>query len=253
MKRSFVLALGLFFQAIRDKVFGMVVLFFLFLLGFAFFLGQLSVGETATVLQAAGFSGIEFSALILVIVSLCVTFYREKEMRLTEIVLVNVSPQAYLGARLAGYIMLLAVYIMLAGAGFAAVLGFSGALTFKIFAGLAGILLKTSLIAGCALAFCCIFSSYILAIISSVFIYLAAEAAPEAARLSAVSHSQAARIFLKTFAHALPAMGKLDMKMQVIFGQLPSPGYWAITVAYTCLYLLFLWSVATLCFIRKES
>jgi hypothetical protein len=204
-------------------------------------------------LQAAGFSGIEFSALILVIVSLCVTFYREKEMRLAEIALVNVSPQSYLGARLFGYIMLLAVYILVAGAGFAAVLGFSGALTSKIFAGLAGILLKVSLIAGCALAFCCIFSSYILAIISSVFIYLAAEAAPEAARLAAVSHSQIARIFLRAFSYALPAMGKLDMKTQVIFGQLPSPGYWAIMIAYTCLYLVFLWSVATLCFIRKES
>ena len=85
----------------------MVVFFFIFLLGVSLFLGELSLGERGAVLRTVCLTSIELSALGLIIVRYTYNFYREKELRLTDIYLSYFSAAHYIGGKLGGAIIIL--------------------------------------------------------------------------------------------------------------------------------------------------
>lgn len=252
MKRIASVALLNFRQAIRDKLFLGVVFFFIFFLAFCALLGKLSPGETGKVLRNAGLAGIELSALILVIFSLTFSFYKEKDSRILEIYLSNFSRSAYISGKLGGYFLICLFYLILSGLGYIFLLFFYNAFIFQPIVGLYPLFLKLSIIISFCLVFCCLFSSPLIALLCSLFLYLGSEMAYPALKIIILGANKAQIALFKCLYYLLPNMDKLDIKSLVVYGKLPPVSFFLLISLYTLIYILFLWLIARFIFLRKE-
>ncbi len=252
MRKIIAITLLNFLQGTREKLFWLVIFFFVFILGVTLFMGVLSVGESTPVLRSAGLSGIELSALMLIVSSLVFNFYREKDTRLTEFLLTHFSRPAYITGKLCGYLLISLAYIILAGLGWSLVLVFNHAFSFSVLAALFAIYLKIAIITGVALVLSCLFSSYTMAFFSTLFVYISSEVSRDALKIMVYSSHLTVRIVFKFIYYLLPNMDKLDIKSAVIFGKLPTQDYFIWVSLYVLVYVLFLWSLATYIFIKKE-
>jgi hypothetical protein len=241
-----------FLQGTREKLFWLVVFFFVFILGVTFFMGLLSVGESVPVLRSSGLSGIELSAIMLVVSSLVFNFYREKDSRLTEFLLSHFSRPVYIAGKLCGYLLIGLFYITLAGLGWSLVLVLNHAFSILIIPALLAIYLKVSIITAVALALSCLFSSYTMAFFSTLFVYIASEVSRDALKIITYSRHDILKYFFKGLYYLLPNMDKLDIKSAVVFNNLPAPGYFAWISLYAFIYVLLLWALATYIFLKKE-
>jgi hypothetical protein len=241
-----------FLQGIRDKLFWLVIFFFVFILGVTFFMGILSVGESVPVLRSSGLSGIEFSAIMLVVSSLIFNFYREKDSRLTEFLLSHFSRPEYIAGKLCGYLLIGLFYISLAGAGWSIVLVLNSAFSFQLLAALFALYLKISIITAVALVLSCLFSSYTMAFFSTLFVYIASEVSRDALKIISYSQHSLLKYFFKGVYYLLPNMDKLDIKSAVVFNNMPTPGYFLWISLYSVIYVLLLWAMATYIFLKKE-
>src|SRR3989338_5353413 len=227
-----------FKQGIRERLFYGVIFFFLSFLAFSVLLGKLSVGENAKVLRNAGLTGIEFSALLLVIFSLIFSFYKERDGRILEIYLSHFSRSAYISGKFIGYLLILLFYLGLAGLGYALILFWQQAFAWQITAGIYFLFLKLSIVTSFALAFACLFSSPIIALLCSFFLYFASEAAHSALKIILQGNNPLQALFFKCLYHCFPNMDKLDIKALVAHGQLPGLSFFLLASLYGCAYLL---------------
>lgn len=252
MRKILAVAFLNFRQEIREKLFFGVVFFFIFFLSLCVLLGKLSVGESEKVLRNAGLVGIEITALILVIFSLTFSFYREKDSRILEIYLSNFSRSSYISGKLGGYLLICLFYLALSGFGYILLLFFYNAFVFQPIAGLYPLFLKLSIIIGFCLVFCCLFSSPLIALLSSLFLYLASETASPALKIITLGANKVQIALFKCLYYLLPNMDKLDIKSLVVYGKLPPVSFFLLISLYTLIYILFLWLIARFIFLRKE-
>ncbi len=241
-----------FIRGTREKLFWLVIFFFVFILGVTFFMGLLSVGEEVPVLRSAGLTGIELSALMLVVSSLVFNFYREKESRLTEFLLSHFSRPVYIAGKLCGYLLIGLFYITLAGLGWAVILLLNHAFSFQIFFALFALYLKIAIITAIALVLSCLFGSYVIAFFSTLCVYIASEVARDALKAIVFSQHSWLKYIFKGIYYLLPNMDKLDIKSAVVFNNLPEAGYFVWISVYAFIYVLFLWGLATYIFLKKE-
>lgn len=241
-----------FKQTIREKLFFGAIFFFIFFLALCILLGKLSVGESEKVLRNAGLAGIELTALILVIFSLTFSFYKEKDSRILEIYLSNFSRSAYLSGKFGGYLLTCLFYLILSGMGYIFLLFFYNAFTFQPIVGLYPLFLKLSIVIGFCLVFCCLFSSPLIALLSSLFLYFASEMAYPALKIIILGANRFKIALFKCLYYLLPNMDKLDIKSLVVYGQLPPLSFFLLISLYALIYILFLWLTAQFIFIRKE-
>lgn len=239
-------------QGIREKTFWVVVFFFISLLSFSLFLGELSIGERAVVLRNVALSSIEISCLILIIFSLIFSFYREKDTHIKEVYLSYFSPITYLGGKLIGYIFICLTYILFATALAVVILFLNNAFLWQFFLGSYGIFLKLSIFCGICLLFSSFFEYPLLAVISSVFIYVSAELSYNAFKIVSVSKNYFITAFLNFFYHLLPNSDKIDFKLAAIYGEVPQPAFLINITLYVLIYILFSFFLTALVFLRKE-
>jgi Cu-processing system permease protein len=241
-----------FLQGTREKLFWLVIFFFVFILGVTFFMGLLSVGESTPVLRSSGITGIEISAVMLLVSSLVFNFYREKDSRLTEFLLSHFSRPAYISGKLCGYLLIGLFYITLAGLGWSLVLVLNGAFSFQVIPALFVLYLKTSIITALALVLSCLFGSYTMAFFSTLFVYIASEVSRDALKIVASSQIAWLKPVFKGIYYLLPNMDKLDIKSAMVFDNPLARGYFGWVGLYAFIYILLLWALATYIFLRKE-
>ncbi|MCX7927898.1 MAG: hypothetical protein N2606_07185 [Candidatus Omnitrophica bacterium] len=252
MKKIIGLVLLNVIQGVREKIFWLAVGFFIFLLALSFFMGILSVGETAQVLRCAGLSGIELSCILLVVSSMLFGIYREREGRLTEFLLSHFSRINYISGKFLGYIMIAGCYILLCAIGWFIILIFEQAFHISVIMALVALYSKIILVIGWGLVFSMIFSSSTIALFATLFIYLASEVAYETVRIMMLSKQTFITVIIKGIYYLLPAMDKIDLKTQATFGNsVPLSFLWWLFI-YTALYGVFLWCMAVYLFLKKE-
>jgi hypothetical protein len=254
MKNKFIpFVLLNFFEGVREKIFWGVVFFSLFLLGLSFFLSMLSVGESARVLRGAGLSAMELGGIVLLVFSFTSGFYRDRNGRILEVYLSCVPRSVYTASKVCAYLLIAFFYLILAGVFWAGILAVNGAFFWQFWAGLFSIFLKLSIVIFLNLVFCCLFSSPVLAILSTLFLYACGEIVSEAARLSTVYvKGEFSATVLSVLKYILPNLDKLDLKSQLLYAQVPAAGYLGLISLYTLLYCLFLWSLGTWIFAKKK-
>jgi hypothetical protein len=242
-----------FCEGVREKIFWGVVFFFFFLLGLSFFLSMISVGESTRVLRGAGLSAMEAGGIILLVFSFTFGFYRDRNGRILEVYLSCIPRHVYTASKVCAYLLISLVYLILAGALWAGILAANGAFFWQFWAGLFSIFLKLSVLILLNLVFCCLFTSPVLALLSTLFLYACGEIVSEAARLSAVYvKGQFSSALLAVLKYILPNLDKLDLKSRLLYAQIPTAGYLGLVTLYTFLYCLFLWILGTWIFSRKK-
>lgn len=239
-------------QGIREKTFWIAGLFFLFLLGFSVFLGELSIGEKAVVLRNVSLSSIEISCLLLIVFGLVLGFYREKDTRLKEVYLSYYSCANYLAGKLIGYILLCLIYVFLTSLITGLILFLNNAFLWKFFIGSLGIFLKLSIFCSICLLFSSLFNYPLLASLTTIFVYVASELSYNALRIVKVSKNDFAKVFIKFLYHLLPNADKIDLKLNAIYGQIPQIWILFGIVVYVLLYILFSYFLTLFVFLRKE-
>jgi hypothetical protein len=242
-----------FFEGVREKIFWGVVFFFLFLLGLSFFLSMLSVGESTRVLRGAGLSAMELGGIVLLVFSFTSGFYRDKSGRILDVYLSCVPRYVYTASKVCAYLLIAFFYLVFAGVFWVGILAANGAFFWQFWAGLFSIFLKLSIVILLNLVFCCLFSSPVLALLSTLFLYACGEIVSEAARLSTVYvKGQFSSTLLSVLKYILPNLDKLDLKSQLLYAQVPPAGYLGLISLYTLLYCLFLWLLGTWIFSKKK-
>lgn len=239
-------------QGVREKTFWVVSLFFLFLLVFSAFLGELSIGEKEVVLKTVSLSSIEISCIFLIIFGIVFSFYREKDSRLQEVYLSHVSAMSYLGGKLLGYIIICFIYVLFSSFLASLILLSNKAFHWSIFLGSYGIFLKLSLFCSICLIFSSFFDYPILASILTFFTYITTEFAYSAVKIVTMSGSALSRVFIKFIYHLLPNADKIDLKIKAIYAEDISWFFLANITLYTVIYILFAFFFTTFIFMGKE-
>jgi hypothetical protein len=239
-------------QGVREKTFWGVAFFFLFLLVFSLFLGELSIGEKEVALRNISLSAIEISCLFLVVLGIVNNFYREKETRLKEVYLSYFPQTSYLAGKLLGYLVICFTYICMASFLSSIVLVVNNAFLWQYFWGSFGIFLKISLFCGICLLFSCIFEYPLLATIATVFAYVSSEFSLSALKIVAVSNNALMKTAMKALYHVLPNTDKIDLKYQAIYGQNMSASFAGYIALYVLMYILFSFALSVLVFVNKE-
>ena len=241
-------------QGFREKLFWSAGLFFLALLGLSWFLSALSVGERERVLRGAGLVAMEWSGLSLVLLSGAFGFYRDRASRMIEVFLVHVSRPVYTASHLGAALVLAFVYLVLAGLCWSAVLTLHHAFVWPLWIGLGGVFLKLALAISLNLLFCCLLSSPTLAVVSTLFMYVAGALAPAAFDALALQiHSPFLLGVFKGFCALLPNLRMLDLTTSLLAGQPSVPLSLALVSGYAALYCLLLWSASTWVFLKQDG
>lgn len=241
-----------FKQAIRDKIFFGVSFFFFFYLAFCVFLEKLSPGESEKILRNAGLSGIELTAVFLIIFSFTSSFYRERDTRILEVYLTNFSRSAYITGKLAGYFLVLLLYLVSCAIGYVGLLFVNHAFQIACLIALYPALLKIILILCFTSIFSCLFSSWFVCILSSFSVYIAAEFLPATIKIISASGSAFEKSAIQMLYAFSPAMDKLDIKSLAVYGQLP-PGKFFLSISlYAVIYSFFLWRINLFVFRKRE-
>lgn len=252
MRKIFSIVLINVRQGIREKTFLGVAFFFLFLLGVSLFMGELSIGEKEVALRNISLSAIEVSCLFLVVLGIVNNFYREKETRLKEVYLSYFPQGSYLAGKLIGYILICCIYIFMASVLAGIILAVNKAFIWQFFLGSWGIFLKISLFCSICLLFSCVFDYPLLAALSTVFAYVAAEFSASALKITTVSNNAVTKIWMKALYHLVPNSDKIDMKYQAIYGHTLPVYFLGYVSLYVLIYILFAFSLSVLVFSKKE-
>ena len=252
MKKFFSVAFLNFKEAVRDKFFLGVVFFFVFYLLFCIFLGKLSVGHVDKVLRDAGLVGIELTAIILIIFSFSFSFFREKENRILEVYLSNFRPSVCIGGKIFGYVLLVALYLLLSGLGFAYLLYLNKAFNWPVLVALYPVFLKLVVVIFFSSLFSTLFSSATTSLLSLLFVYLSAELIPSALAIVQAYGSQIQKVMIKGIYLFLPNMDKLDIKSLAVYGKLPALSNFLGISLHIGVYCLFLWLINLFIFHKKE-
>lgn len=253
MRKSLSIAFLNLFQGIRTQSFWVTGLLGGLLVGAAFLLRVLAVGERAVMLRAICLASMEISSLLLVVFSFANTYHREHESRLDAVYLTYVSSREYLQGKLWGIWMLL--FLHLSGT---ALLGSALLLADQAFSGIFlvggySIFLKLAILCSFSLLFSCLFESPVLASLITIFVYLAAEIAGFTLSLMSEAQNPILRWLYRIMYHLLPNADKIDLKYQGIRG-LPVPvEYLGEITLYALAYSLAVFCLAWWVFSRKEA
>ncbi len=241
-----------FLQGVRTQTFRIVGLLFVGLLGVAWFLRVLSVGQRAIMLRSFGLTAMEISALLLVVFGAVASYYRERETRIQAIHLTYVSAFDHALGRLLGNFLLVGAYLGLATVVCAGVLWHEGAWEWAFLLGAWSIFLKLAVICAFTALFCSLLSSSIFASLMTVFTYVAAEFAVYPLALKSKASTAVPMAVSRTVYHLLPNFDKLDLKYQAIHGETVDGGFLAGITLYAILYILVVFLPTWQVFARHE-
>ena len=252
MKRLSAIIFLNFKQAVRDKFFNGVVFFFFFYAAFCMLLGKLSPGHEDKVLMNAALTGIEISALLLLLFSFVSSFFREKNSKILQVYLSDFKRPAYLSGKIIGYFSICIFYLMLCSISAGIILYLNKALMSSFFIAIYFIALKLFIFLLFCSIFSCIFSTATLALLSSLFLFLASELMPAALDIVMSYGNAFQRILVRSLYHILPNMDKLDIKLLAAHGNLPSFDFLLTVSVYAIVYMFMLWCINILIFSKKE-
>ena len=241
-----------FKEATRDKIFAGVVFFFIFYLAFCVLLGELSWGHSDKVLRNAGLVGMELTTILLMVFSFTFGFFRDQQTRILEVYLVNVPRAAYLAGKLLAYCLIAFFYLFFSALVFSVILYWRDAFHPLALVALYPMFLKITIVIGITSIFSCLLSSALLALLSTLFVYLAAELGASALKIVGATGDPIRKACLEFLYSFLPNMDKLDIKSLAVHDQLPSLEYFAWMTVYAGVYILFLWLINIFIFQRKE-
>ncbi len=234
-------------QAIRDRFFLGIVFFFILFIAAAAFFSLLSVGHSAEVLRSMALAGIEYTAILLVIVSIAWSFFREKDTRITDVYLSLFSRTAYISGKMLSYMVLSFVYILLGALLSSLLLWLYEAFDPLFLTAFYPLWLKICLVVSLICLCSVFFSSPVTAIFAVLFIYIAGEGVMAASQIVFFHGSGLQKAAVQVLSWFLPRMDLLRAANRGF----SLPYFWAIT-GYSVCYIVWIWSITVFLFQKKD-
>lgn len=255
MKRITAVAINTYREAIRNKILYSVLFFLVILLGISTILGSFTLGETHRFVINFGLSGTELLGVIMAVVIGTGLIYNEIQRRTIYTVLSKPIKRwqfilgKFLGLGLTLLIQELLMIIIVA----IFLLFVKGKISLIFFVGAFYIYLTILLTIALSIFFST-FTSPILSGLFTVTFYLIGESLEELRVLltTKLAHSPCSRTLVQIIYDILPNFGNLNIKNEVVHNLHLPEGYIMNSTFYAIAYILFLLTISTLIFERKQ-
>jgi ABC-type transport system involved in multi-copper enzyme maturation permease subunit len=260
------IAISVFRESVRDKVFYNLALFSLLMIGSSFLIGQLTAGQDVKIIKDLGLAATSMFGLFLAVFIGIGLVSKEVERRSIYSLLSKPITRAQLVlGKYCGLTLTLAVNIVVMAVALYAVLAYlswgvsaetraawdAPALDPALMKAMLMIFAELMLVTALALFFST-FSSPMLSAALTFGLYIIGHFSADLRNFQQVVDSPAAASFARGLYWVLPNLAQFDIKSDVVHGVRVPAGYIAMTGAYAALYITMLLAVASLVFSRRD-
>lgn len=254
-KSIFAIAGNIFTELSRHKMFNVVFVFLLIMLGTVLFITELSPGAEKRVILDIGYASIEILSLLTVGLGIALVTFEEKELRTIWLVLVKpVKRYEYCFGKYIGVGLLLTANVLAMTVILTLICLFTNVLLdFNFLFVIGFIFFKMLMMLGIALFFSIISSSLVTQITFTLFLYLLGYISHHLLPIINETRNIAAKLILKIIYLILPHFGYIDLKDYIYSMEYSVPfGFIAKVTIYVFVYSLILSILSALIFERKE-
>jgi ABC-type transport system involved in multi-copper enzyme maturation permease subunit len=266
MKTTGVVAIAVFRESVRDKVFYNLLLFALLLVGASILIGQLTAGQDVKIIKDLGLAATSvFGVFIAVFVGISLVSKEVDRRSVYPLLAKPVRRSAFILGKYAGLLLTLLVNTVVMTIALYAVLFFlsrgvpanvqgawdAPALDPALLEAIALIYVEVAVVTAVAV----FFSSYSSPMLSAVFtlgIYVAGQFSGDLEHFDEIVDAPAAAIVARTAYYVLPDFSKFDVKLAVVHGVPVSGLYMASAAAYGAIYIAALLFGAIAIFSRRD-
>ena len=259
-------AVAVFRESVRDRVFYNLVLFAVLLVGASILIGQLTAGQDVKLIKDLSLAATSlFGLFIAVFVGINLVSKEVDRRSVYPLFAKPIRRAEFILGKYAGLLLTLLANMAVMTVAIYAVLFFlargvpaniqsawdSPALDPALLKALALIFLNLAVVTAVAL----FFSTYSSPMLSAVFtlgVYVAGQFSADLKRFDTIVDAPAAIALAKAAYYVLPDFSRFDVKLAVVHGIPVSAGYMASTTAYAALYVAALLFGAVLIFSRRD-
>jgi ABC-type transport system involved in multi-copper enzyme maturation permease subunit len=260
------IAISVFRESVRDKVFYNLALFSLLMIASSFLIGQLTAGQDVKIIKDLGLAATSMFGLFLAVFIGIGLVSKEVERRSIYSLLSKPITRAQLVVgKYCGLTLTLAVNIAVMAVALYAVLAYlswgvsaetraawdAPALDPALMKAMLMIFAELMLVTALALFFSA-FSSPMLSAALTFGLYVIGHFSADLRNFQQVVDSPVAASFARGLYWVLPNLAQFDIKSDVVHGVRVPAGYIAMTATYAALYITMLLAVASLVFSRRD-
>ena len=247
------IAQNTFKEAVRSRVFYILLAFAVSLLVFSTALGSLSIGNLQRVILDMGLSTISwFSALTAIFIGIGLVYQEIEKKTIYNILSKPLSRTHFLLGRYAGLLLVLAVNLAAMVLVLSIVLAFFGGFTPRIFVAAGFIYLELMILTAVALFFSSITSPVVSALCTGAFYIIGHTSSSLADILVPQLHQAWVKSAVLALYHVLPDLNILNIDNLVVHDIAVAPGFASRAVLYTLCMSGVLIIASTLCFRRRD-
>jgi ABC-type transport system involved in multi-copper enzyme maturation permease subunit len=260
------IAISVFRESVRDKVFYNLVLFALLMMGASFLIGQLTAGQDVKIIKDLGLAATSmFGLFIAVFIGIGLVSKEVERRSIYSLLAKPISRHQLVLGKYCGLTLTLAANMAVMTVALYSVLAYTAwgvspqaraawdapALDPALLKALVLIFAELMLVTALALFFST-FSSPMLSAALTFGLYVVGHFSADLRNFQQVVDSPAAAAFARGLYWVLPNLAQFDVKSDVVHGIHVPLGYLAIAGAYAALYITMLLTVAALVFSRRD-
>jgi len=247
------IATNTFKEAVRSRVFYILLAFAVFLLVFSTALGSLSIGSLQRIILDMGLSTISwFSALTAIFIGIGLVYQEIEKKTIYNILSKPLSRTHFLLGRYAGLLMVLAVNMAAMIFVLSAILAFFGGFTYRVLSAAAYMYLELMILTAVALFFSSITSPIVSALCTSAFYLIGHTSSSLANILVPLLQHPWSKSFVMVLYHILPDLNVLNINNLVVHDIPEAPGFAVRALLYTFAMSAVLLIASILCFRRRD-
>ena len=266
MNATAVIALNVFRESVRDKVFYNLVLFAILLIGASYLIGQLTAGQDVKIIKDLGLSATAvFGLFISVFIGIGLVSKEVERKSVYSLLSKPIHRYQMVAGKYAGLALTLAVNVAIMTTALYGVLGYMAwgvapevqkawdapALDPAMLQALALILVELMVVTAVAL----FFSTFSTPMLSAAFtfgLYVAGHFSTDLRNFEQVVDSPVAVRVARGLYWVLPNLAQFDVKSMVVHGQAVPVGYLLLAAAYAALYISALLVASMVIFSRRD-
>lgn len=266
MRAMRAVALSVFKESVRDRVFYNLVLFAVLLIGASYLISQLTAGQDIKIIKDLGLAATSlFGLLIAVFVGIGLLSKEVERRSVYNILSKPVRRYEFLLGKYAGLLLTLLVNVAVMAIALYGVLGIlmvsnpsasrsavdAPVMDPRLLTAIVLIYAELAIVTACALFFSS-FSSPILSAVFTLGIYVAGHFNSDLKQFDTVVNSAAAAWMARALYYVLPNLAAFDVKAAVVHGRAVPAGYVGFTLGYAVFYIAAFIAGATAIFVRRD-
>lgn len=254
LRRTFVIAMNVFREVIRDRVLYLVGLFAVFLLLAVRLLPEIAAATENKIILDVGLAAMALLGLIIAVFVGTGLVNKEIEKRtVLALIAKPISRTEFIVGKHWGLSAVLAVLVLVMTVLYMGILSFSRVdyPVGNILLSSLYLFLQLSLMTAVAILFG-VFTSSLLATLLTFAVYLMGNFSRDLVAFGKLSKNPAIENLMQSIYLVLPDLARLDLKNQAVYGQLPPTDTLLVNAGYGLLYTVLLLSISILVFSRRQ-